>query len=288
MFVTVDSARLYFDVEGAGLVTDGQSMRAKPTLVLLHGGPGADHSIYKPTFSALSDIAQIIYYDHRGNGRSELGDPANWTLDQWGDDVKSLCDALGIEKPIVYGASFGGYVAQAYATRHPGHPSKLILTSTAARYDFPQMYEAFGRIGGAVAQQVATTYWSEPTPERRQKYFEVCVPLYSARTALMPAARPDWMMRAVIRNDVAMHFNGPNNEQGRMDFRTGLARIVCPTLIIAGERDPIMPMAFSETIATCLPPHLVRFEKFADAGHGVVPDAPERAMAVIRDFILAA
>lgn len=288
MFVTVNGARLYFDVEGAGLVADGDRMRAKPTLVLLHGGPGADHSIYKPAFSALSDIAQIIYYDQRGNGRSEIGDPQTWSLAQWGDDVKGLCDALGVEKPIVYGASFGGYVAQAYATRHPNHPSKLILTSTAARYDFPLMFEAFGRIGGVEAQEVATAYWSDPTPERRQKYFEVCVPLYSARTALTPVGPPDWMKRAVIRNDVAMHFNGPNNEQGRMDFRAALARVVCPTLIMAGERDPIMPMVLSETIAACLPPHLVQFEKFADAGHGVVPDAPERAMAVIREFILAA
>ena len=141
-----------------------------------------------PAFSALSDIAQIIYYDHRGNGRSEIGDPTTWTLDQWGDDVKGLCDVLGIGKPIVYGASFGGYVAQAYATRHPEHPSKLILTSTAAHYDFAAMYQSFGRIGGAEAQAVATAYWSDPTPERRQKYFEVCVPLYSAK----PVASPAW------------------------------------------------------------------------------------------------
>ena len=52
--------------------------------------------------------------------------------------------------------------------------------------------------------------------------------------------------------------------------------------------DPIMPMAFSETIAACLPPHLLHFETFADAGHGVIADAPERALAVIRKFILAA
>jgi len=37
--------------------------------------------------------------------------------------------------------------------------------------------------------------------------------------------------------------------------------------------------------AAALPAHLVRFERFADCGHAVVPDAPERAMAVIRDFI---
>ena len=53
--------------------------------------------------AALADIAQVIYLDQRGQGRSGGRDPATWTLAQWGDDVKGFCDALGIEKPIVYG-----------------------------------------------------------------------------------------------------------------------------------------------------------------------------------------
>src|SRR4051812_15666934 len=126
MYVTVNGARLYFDVEGAGLVPDGPRMREKPTLLLLHGGPGFDHTIYKPAFSQLAVIAQVIYLDHRGNGRSE-GTLGRTNLPQWGDDVKGFCDVLGIEKPIVYGASFGGWVAQSYMTRHPEHPAKVIL-----------------------------------------------------------------------------------------------------------------------------------------------------------------
>ena len=66
MHVLVNGVRLFFDIEGAKLVPDGPVMREKPTLLLLHGGPGFDHSIYKPAYSALADIAQIIYLDHRG------------------------------------------------------------------------------------------------------------------------------------------------------------------------------------------------------------------------------
>ena len=61
MRVLVNGVRLFFDVEGAKLVPDGPAMREKPTLLLLHGGPGFDHSIYKPAYSALADVAQIIY-----------------------------------------------------------------------------------------------------------------------------------------------------------------------------------------------------------------------------------
>ena len=49
------------------------------------------------------------------------------------DDVVALCEALGIERPVVLGQSFGGFVAQRYAARHPGHPSAIVLSSTAAR-----------------------------------------------------------------------------------------------------------------------------------------------------------
>ena len=136
MHVLVNGVRLFFDVEGGKLVPDGSAMREKPTLLLLHGGPGFDHTIYKPAYSALADIAQVIYLDHRGNGRSDAGPKESWTLAQWGDDVRAFCDALGIEKPIVLGVSFGGMVAMAYATRHPSHPGKLILISTEAKGDF--------------------------------------------------------------------------------------------------------------------------------------------------------
>ena len=83
MHVTVNGARIYFDVEGAGLVPDGKTMRQRPPLILLHGGPGFDHTLFKPAFATLTDVAQIIYLDHRGNGRSDYGDPSTWNLAQW-------------------------------------------------------------------------------------------------------------------------------------------------------------------------------------------------------------
>src|SRR6266436_2927476 len=117
MHVSVNGVRLFFDVEGAKFVPDGAAMREKPVLLMLHGGPGADHSIYRPAYSALADIAQIVYLDHRGNGRSEDGPREGWNLAQWGDDVRAFCEMLGIVDPIVLGASFGGMVAMAYAIR---------------------------------------------------------------------------------------------------------------------------------------------------------------------------
>jgi len=283
MHVEVNGVRLYLDIEGAGLIPDGPRMREKPTLLLLHGGPGGDHSLYKPVFSSLRDICQIIYYDHRGCGRSEDGPRERWTLAQWGDDVRGLCDALGIDRPIVLGTSFGGFVAQAYATRHPGHAAKLILVSTAAKVDFERVYSAFAQFGGPEAAAAARGYWSAPSDATRAVYREVCIPFYSTRKA--PGDR-QWMSRAITRNDTGVHFNGPGNEHGRFDFREALGGISCPVLVMAGDRDPITPIAFSEEIAASLPPERVEIRRFADCGHGIVADDREGALQAIRDFIL--
>lgn len=90
MKVDIGDMLLFLDVEGAKLVPDGPRMREKPTLLLMHGGPGFDYSHYKPAFSALSDVAQLVYVDHRGQGRSDRNSPAHWHLTQWADDILSL------------------------------------------------------------------------------------------------------------------------------------------------------------------------------------------------------
>ena len=280
MHLSVNGLKLYFDVEGASLVPDGDRMRERPTLILLHGGPGADHTLFKPRFSELADIAQIVYLDHRANGRSDSGPVENWNLAQWADDLHAFCGALGIEKPIVSGTSFGGFVAQAFATRHPETLGKLILISTAAKFEFQTVFDAFEQIGGSEARQAAENYWLNPTTETRNAYASICLPFYT-----VSGMDPNWLSRTIRRDDVAIHFNGPHNEQGRMDFRSELARVTCPTLVMGGERDPITPIAFSEEIASCLTGCTPVFERFAESGHGIVGDESDRAMQVIRAFV---
>ena len=278
MHVSIGDARLFFDVEGAKLVPDGPVMRERPTLVLLHGGPGFDHSGYKPSFSVLADVAQVVYLDHRGNGRSDRGEPAQWNLAQWGDDVRAFCDALSIEKPVVYGASFGGMVAMAYATRHPEHPGKLVLSSTTAKTRLDRVLAAFERLGGPDARDAAQRYWAKPGPDTLPDYARICFPLYSRSPRDRDAnTRTRW-------NFDVMYAFGAGEDQ-RFDLLPELAKVRCPTLVLGGEDDPICPIDDQADIAAALPAHLVRFERFAGCGHGVDRDDPVRAFAVLREFL---
>jgi pimeloyl-ACP methyl ester carboxylesterase len=270
--------RLYVDVEGLGLVPDGATMRERPTLVLLHGGPGMDHSAGKGLLSPLADVAQIVYFDHRGHGRSDACDPSLWTLDRWADDVVLLCNALGIDKPVVLGQSFGGMVAQRYLARHPQHPGKVVLSSTSPHLGLERKLAVFERLGGAAARDLAAAYWSDPQHGPLDDYLRVCLPLYNR----VPAS-PERMQRTRWNKPLLNAWNA--SELPHVDLLPGLAHAACPVLVMGGEDDPVTPIEDQQDIAAALPPQWVRFERFAGAGHGVWREQPERALALLREFI---
>ncbi len=285
MHAVVNGVRLYFDVEGAGLVPDAATMRQKPTLILLHGGPGFDHSGFKPAYSALAEVAQIIFLDHRGNGRSDRSAPEFWNLAQWADDVRGLCDVLGIVHPIVLGVSFGGMVALAYATRHPDQPANLLHISTEAGGNShrARRVELFARLGGPEIGALAHRRFIEGHTDAAtmQTWVQHAMPHYT-RTR----RPPEFAQRAIVNPEVLRWFTRPGGEGQTFDLFPDLPRIQCPTLVLGGEDDPMTPIECQADIVAALPTHLVRFERFAQCGHGVITDAEQPAIATIRQFIV--
>jgi len=270
--------RLFVDIEGLGQVPDGPRLRTQPTLILLHGGPGYDHSGFKPFFSRLADIAQIVYFDHRGHGRSDRRPAAEWTLDTFADDVVRLCGALGIVKPIVLGQSFGGFVAQRYIARHPAHPGKVILSSTSHHMGLERKLAMFEKLGGAQARSVAEAFWTRPGEATWAEYNRVCKHLYNTTPQNVQAGE-----RIVFNTEIL--FSSAGGEQRTMNLLPGLARAQCPVLVMAGDADPVTPIEDALDIVAALPPPWVRFERFPNVGHGAWRDDPERALAVLRRFI---
>ena len=278
MLIDINGAPIFFDTVGAKLSLEADAMVERPSLLVLHGGPGFDHSLMRPYFDRFADTHQVIYIDHRGNGRSG-GAPYTWTLAQWGDDIHAFCQALGVTRPVVYGLSFGGMVAMSYAARRPDGPSKLVLSSTAARMDLEATYAMMRSLGGDDAARIAERFWTDPTPEAATEYMAVCMPLYNPSRAFSEAAAG----RAIMRTEVMFHFI--LGEQRAMDLRPGLANVTCPTLVLAGAMDPITPVACSEAIAAALPSGVAELAVFDEAGHGVHRDEPEKAETVLRRFL---
>ena len=271
--------RLFFDVESPQFVPDGPVLREKPTLLLLHGGPGFDHSAFRPFFPRVADIAQVVYVDHRGHGRSDRRPPEEWTLDTFADDVVRLCDALGIVKPIVLGQSFGGFVAQRYIDRHPAHPSKVILSSTSPHMKQERKEAMFGKLGGDAARASCRRFWSEPNAQTWDDYGVHCRHLYNT-TPQDPAAGA----RTIHEFDIL--FRSASGEQRSMNLLPGLAKAQCPVLVMVGSEDPVCPVADAKDIAAALPPRWMRYHEFPNVGHGAWRDDADAAFAVLRRFIL--
>jgi proline iminopeptidase len=282
MFVRLDGQAIFFDVVGSKLAADGPRLREKPTLLVLHGGPGFDHTTMRGDFDGFADLAQVVYLDHRGNGRSVPSDPATWTLAQWGDDIHRFCETLGIERPIVFGQSFGGMVAQSYATRHPEHPRAVVFSSTAARMDLDRSLELLTKRGGPEAGVIAERFWHRGSDADFADYLRVCMPLYT-RTPSPDAAQA--RQRAIVRPEVFRHFSLPGAEITRMDFRPALGQIRCPTLVLAGELDPITPPHLARELMESLPPSRGELHVFADCGHGAYRDDPAQVLPIIRSFV---
>ncbi len=281
MHLKVNGTRLFFDVESPGLVTGGAVMRQQPTLIVLQGGPGFDHGFFGPDHGPVTDLAQVVYLDHRGNGRSDPSPQQQWTLDQWADDLAAFLEALEIERPVVLGMSFGGFVAMNFAIRHPRRLSKLVLTSTSAKISPERSLAAFERLGGAAARDAAEAMFDEFTEESASEFFRICLPLY----ALAPL-HPDRFARVKSPPQLFAHLVA--NILPDMDFLPGLANVTCPTLVMCGEDDPITPIDDAADIAQALGVNLAGFVRVAGARHFLRFDAADEYFGQLRAFLQTA
>ena len=285
MFAIVRGTKIYFDVDGAGLVPDGGAMRERPVAFLIHGGPGGEHSGFKPAMSALADRMQLVYFDHRGHGRSAPADPATYTLDENAEDMEALRRHLGLGPIVSIGTSYGGMVAMAHAARYPDAVSHLILVVTAAHGGFIERAQAIVAERGTLAQQAAAAkVWAGAftSAEECREYYDVMGPLYARRHD--PAAAAATRTRAIHTPEPLNRAFRPGGVLRRFDLRPELPRISAPTLIIAGRHDWICPPEFSEEIHRLIPRSELRV--FANSSHSIRVDEPEALLDAIRGFVV--
>ncbi len=278
MHVDVKGTRLWFDVDGPALVPDGSEMRERPTVVLLHGGPGSfDHSYFMPEFARLAETAQVVYLDLPGHGRSERGDPADWSFELCADAVRDFCDALGIAGPVVFGHSLGGFVAMAYAARHPDHARALVLQSTFGRFDLGRIVEEFRRAGGDEVAEIAERSYGDDDPPVTPEEWARCWDVFGPHVP-----REQERARTVANEEL----NPAGMELMKaFDVLDQLSRIDCPTLVCVGDLDPITPVAAAREICDALSDGIAQLEVLEGAGHFPWLDAPDRYWPVLADFV---
>jgi pimeloyl-ACP methyl ester carboxylesterase len=278
MYVEVNGTRLFFDVDGSAIVPDGGRMRERPTVILVHGGPGSfDHSYLKPYFAHLTGHAQVVYVDLRGHGRSARDTATDWSFEACADDLPAFCAALGIERPVVLGHSMGGFVAMLYGARHPGHAAGLILQSTMARFDLGRLVDGFRAVASDNVADLARRDYGG-TPVSRQEWAEV----FAAFGPCVPTAQE---LGRAIRNP-ELNVVGMDLLR-RLDVVGELGGIRCPTLVCVGEHDPVTPVAASREIADALPAGIGQLVVIDGGGHFPWLDRPDRYWPLIATFVAA-
>jgi pimeloyl-ACP methyl ester carboxylesterase len=220
MQIDVNGTPLWFDVDGPALVPDGPRMGERPTVILVHGGPGSyDHSYFRPHFAHLAGEAQVVYLDLRDHGRSARHDPADWGFELCADDLRAFCDAIGIVRPFVLGHSMGGFIAMLDGARHPGHAGALILQSTFARFDLARLVEEFRRVAGdEIAELARRDYGGDPVNDEEW-------------TRIFAAFGPQVPNKEELARRIRIpELGGPGMELlRRLDIVDQLACITCPT-----------------------------------------------------------
>jgi proline iminopeptidase len=285
MLARIRDTEIYFDVEGAGLVPDGNRMREKPAAFIIHGGPGSDHTGFKPGLSPLADRFQLVYFDHRGQGRSAKGNSSKYHLDENVEDMEALRRHLGLGPIVSIGTSYGGMVAMAHAARHPTSVSHLVLIVTAAHAGFnSRARQIVAERGTAEQKAVCDALWSGKldTVEKMRNFYEVMGPMYARKYD--PVAAKASRDRGTLSPEATLKAFAPGGFLQTYDLRPELTKITAPTLILAGRHDWICPPEFSEEIHRLIPGSDLRI--FEESSHSIRSDEPQALNDVIAGFVV--
>jgi proline iminopeptidase len=282
-YVNVNGARLWYETEGRG-----------EPLILISGGPGDSHALFHPFFSRLADRYQVIYFDPFGVGKSERAkSPKDYTFARQVEDLEGLRKALSLAKVNLFGLSFGGMVAQAYAIKFPQAVERLILADAfysgamwqanndscnyEIRNQYPEVWQEL--------QQLRAKGLRTSAPEYQKAYYAVPLGLFyfhdASKARLLPkdAGNID-LYHAVGGDDADFTIGG---DIAALDFRADLQGLKMPALVIAGRFDRVSLPRYAVEYKKYLPQ--ARFVMMEESGHFSFIEEPEKTVSLLRDFL---
>ncbi|WP_312110072.1 alpha/beta fold hydrolase [Brevibacillus reuszeri] len=290
MYASINGTRIYFDVEGMGSVINGPIMRQKPVCFVLHGGPGSDHTGYKPYLTPLSDYMQLVYIDNRGSGFSDEGPQSTYTLENNVADVEALREYLGLEKFVIMGRSYGGIVAQSYAVKYPDRLSGLILLVTTPSYRFIERAKQVVAAKGTDEQKAVVAKMFSgalSSNEELMSYSQILDPLYMYTYKPPTEAEKVLIEEAMNRSkNCYQALNEAFRESGFIhtyDLMDQLHQISSPTLIIGGRHDWITSAEESIEIAKGIPDNELHI--FEKSSHDIMIDEYDLFLDTVSTFV---
>lgn len=281
-FVTANGARLWYETEGRG-----------EPLVLISGGPGASHNYFHPSFSQLSDVAQVIYFDAFGRGKSARAEAKReYTFARDIADLEAFRKVRGFEQINLLGHSYGGMVAQAYAIQYPQHVKRLILADT---FFSGEMWQANNDSCNQILRNQCPEVWAKVMALRRQghhsssKEHQDAYQLPIGMVYYHDASKAKLAWDDPSNNDVYYAIAGDDadfligGDIAALDFRLDLKKLTMPVLVMAGRYDRVSIPRFAVEYKRYLP--TAQFVMFEESGHNPFIEETRKFIDTIRAFI---
>lgn len=254
-------------IEFDGTRVSYRSAGSGPAIVFLHGLLGnADSWAWQ--FHTLSTRYRVIAWDAPGYADSS---PAPQDLDAFAGRLHAFLEALGLEKPALVGNSMGGTVAARLASLTPASVGKLVLSCSHAGYgdpaDAPPTDKLRDRIR-TLREEGGDKYGRSRAPAMLASPANAFTLDLAARIAAQ--TRPEGLFDATRMLQFA-------------DLRPHYAKIAAPTLVIFGERDPVVRPEMSAELRQLTP--FAEHVTIPDTGHAPYLEDPESFGEVIEAFL---
>lgn len=277
-YADIGDAKLYYEIYGNELEFTDDGLIEKPSIVVMHGGPGVDHTFEVEFSRECAPFAQVILYDHRGNGRSTGDDPSQWNLTQWTEDIYSFCQTLGLKKPFIQGVSMGGWLALNFAMRYPGYAAGIILLDTEGTFEVERIAEAFTKKGGPEIGEIARKNFGKEIPgsDIFEAYFTKCIPLCSNNP--IPES---YLKRAILKPEL---MTALQQERYEFNYLPELHEVTDPVLYLTNTTNPCHLFDVAQETAAAMVNADVTFVPFENCGI-VQHDAKIEGVAEIKKFV---
>lgn len=240
--------------------------------VILSHAIGCDARMWQRLAAVLRDRFRVLAFDTRGHGASPVT-PRPYSLAGLADDFARELDRRGIESAHWVGLSMGGMIGQAFALRHPGRLTRLVLANTSSSFgaEGREMWQARARAvteGGMAAIKDAAM----------SRYFSAAFRASNPEGVAITAQR---FLATSVEG-----YAGCCDALAELDFTSQLGAVKARTLVIAGELDAGTPVAMSQLIADGIPGS--RLAIIPGAAHLSAVDKPDEFNALLRPFLVAA
>jgi proline iminopeptidase len=269
----VNGTKLWISVHGQG-----------EPVVVLHGGPGLNHSYFKPHLAALEKNFSVIYYDQRACGQSLIPGEDSITMKLFVDDLEAIRKKFNIKKLNLLAHSWGAVLAAHYALTYPDNISKLVVSNPAM---LSREYDE------ALAKRIKDRTTPEDSVARANLLASNSISIKQYEDFFMLSFKGSAYNP---KNLVNLNLNLPDNfieankalftglmkdDLHSLNLYNSLGKLSFPVLIIHGEAD-IIPEMSIERLKTSLPnAHVIVFEK---SGHFPFIEQTKKFNAVTISF----